>query len=282
MIQDRPLIRSHDLLTQELPPLVWDVEPLISRGDRVVIFGEFGSFKSWILLHLAWHLGAGVRWLETFTIREQRRVLYVDEEMNERTLRRRGKRLALGAGVEGCPPVAFLSRAGVRFDAYGAGQLLSYLERHKFQPDVVVVEALRRVLIGDENEAKDMAQFWRNLEPLSRGGTTVVISHHMTKPPQQGKRSVRYRASGSTDILAGSDASFAVERVAPDTARITGIKARDDVELRPFLVKLDDGGDRQGPVWLTPVRTTPPITLGPGEVEDVLTRPVSDSLPEAS
>ena len=236
----------------DLPPLVWDVKPLISRGDRVVIFGEFASMKSWLVLHMALHLGAAADWLG-FEVEEQRRVLYVDEEMNERTLRRRVKRLGQGAGLTLEQPVQFLSRAGVRFDAYGAHALLSYLSKHKFQPQVIIVEALRRVLVGDENESRDMAQFWRNLEPISRDGTTVVITHHMNKPPQQGKRATRYRASGSTDILAGSDASFAVERVGTDTARMTGIKARDDVELAPFLVKLDDAGNRQGPVRLVPM-----------------------------
>ena len=248
MILTTPLIRSHDLLTHDLPPLLWDVEPLISRGDRVVLFGEFGSFKSWILLHLAWHLAAGKQWLATFQVHESRRVLYVDEEMNERTLRRRGKRLAMGAGIEGFPPVAFLSRAGVRFDGTGAGQLLKYCEAQKFLPQVVIVEALRRVLIGNEKEASDMAAFWRNLEPISRLGITCIVSHHMTKPPLEGERALRYRASGSTDILAGSDASYAVERRRGGMARLTGIKSRDDVELEPFLVKLDDKGDRQGPV----------------------------------
>lgn len=247
-------------MAQDLPPLIWDVEPLISRGDRVIIFGEFASMKSWLMLHLAIHLGAGVQWLDTFTIREQRRVLYVDEEMNERTLRRRSKRLGWGAVVETASGLNFLSRAGVRFDAYGAQMLLQYLSEQKFLPQVIIVEALRRVLIGDENEAKDLAQFWRNLEPISRQGITCVITHHMNKPPAQGKRAARYRASGSTDILAGSDASFAVERVSPNTARITGIKARDDVELSPFTVILDDKGDRQGPITLRPATAleTPP------------------------
>ena len=269
-----PLVTSRELLTQPLLPLVWDVEPLISRGDRVIMFGEFGSFKSWILLHLAWHLAAGVQWLDTFTIREQRRVLYVDEEMNERTLRRRGKRLADGAGISGEPPVAFLSRAGVRFDAYGAGRLLSYLQAQKFHTQIIIVEALRRVLMGNENEASDLAAFWRNLEPVSRLGITIIISHHMTKPPAQGKRAARYRASGSTDILAGSDASFAIERVSEDTSRITGIKARDDVELRPFLVQLGDGGDRQAPMWLRKARVEASRALTPEESRDVLLQPV--------
>lgn len=242
----------------------------------MVVFGEFASFKSFIMLHLALHLGSGRRWLESFEISEPRRTLYVDEEMNERTLRRRAKRLGQGAGVEVAPGLTFLSRAGVRFDGYGAGMLLSYLKEQKFQPQVVIVEALRRVLIGDENEAKDLAQFWRNLEPISRQGITCIITHHMNKPPMQGKRAARYRASGSTDILAGSDASFAVERVGEDTAKITGIKARDDVELRPFLVRLDDKGDRQGPVTLTPVADLKPESkpLSPEEQRDVFRQKV--------
>mgnify|MGYP001606045231 CR=1 FL=1 len=248
---DRPLISYQEVLSRDLPPLIWDVQPLISRGDRVVIFGEFASMKSWLVLHMALHLGAAADWLG-FKVEEQRRVLYVDEEMNERTLRRRVKRLGQGASLTLDEPVQFLSRAGVRFDSYGAQALLSYLSKHRFTPQVIIVEALRRVLVGDENESRDMAQFWRNLEPISRDGTTVVITHHMNKPPMQGKRAARYRASGSTDILAGSDASFAVERIGPDVARMTGIKARDDVELTPFLVQLDDAGNRQGPVRLVP------------------------------
>ena len=250
MIPNPQLIRYSTILHEELPPLVWDVEPLISRGDRVVIFGEFASMKSWLGYSLMLHLGAGQSWLGCFPVPERRRPLYIDEEMNERTLRRRIKRLGMGAGIMDAPDLVFLSRAGVYFDGFGAGSLLSHLQRLHYSPQVILVDALRRVLPGDENEAKDVAAFWRHLEPLSRLGITVVVMHHMNKPPVQGKRSARYRASGSTDILAGSDASFAVERLSGGQARVTAIKARDNEELPPFVVELDDAGDRQGPITL--------------------------------
>ena len=261
---DRPLISYREVLDKALPPLIWDVQPLISRGDRVIVFGETFSLKSWIMLHMALHLGAAADWLG-FKVPEQRRVLYVDEEMNERTLRRRVKRLGQGAGLTLDEPVQFLSRAGVRFDAYGAHTLLSYLTKHHFKPDVIIIDSLRRVMLGDENKTMDVAPFWRNLEPLSRDGTTVQITHHMNKPPMEGKRALRYRASGNTDILAGADAAFSVERLGPDTACITGIKARDDVEHSAFTVRLDDAGDRQGPVRLVPAQV---------EVRDDVFRPV--------
>ena len=255
MIQDRPLIYQQEIREQPLLPVCWDIEPLIARGDRVVFFGEFATFKTFLMQSLALHLAAPAPWLG-FRVEEQRRVLYVDEEMNERTMRRRSKRLEAGAGLKVERTLAFASRLGVRFDAHGALALLAYLRAQKFDPQVMVIDALRRVLVGDENEARDVAQFWRNLEPISRSGTTVIVTHHMNKPPMAGKRAARHRASGSTDILAGSDASFAVERVGPGTVKFTGIKSRDDVELAPFLVRLDDHGDRQGPVTLTAAAST--------------------------
>ena len=261
MIPNPSLIRYSTILHEDLPPLVWDVEPLVSRGDRVVIFGEFASMKSWLGYSLMLHLAAGQSWLGHFPIAERRCALYIDEEMNERTLRRRIKRLGMGAGITDAPDLVFLSRAGVYFDAFGSGSLLAHLKRLDYVPQVVLVDALRRVLLGDENTAKDIAAFWRNLEPLSRQGITVIVMHHMNKPPPQGRRAARYRASGSTDILAGSDASFAVERLDGGQARITAIKARDSEELPPFVVQLDDKGDRQGPVTLT--LTEPTVDASP-------------------
>lgn len=91
---------SHEtIFSTEVPPLVWDVEGLVSRGDRVVVYGEFGSGKSWIAQHLALHLAEGRPWMG-FPIPERRRVLYVDEEMNPRTSHRRLKRLTMGMSLD--------------------------------------------------------------------------------------------------------------------------------------------------------------------------------------
>jgi RecA-family ATPase len=143
---------------------VWDVEPLIVQGDRVIIHGEFGSLKSWLLLHLGLNLAAGHSWLGKFSISQPRRVLYVDEEMNERTLRRRVKRLGQRASLTNIPiPFQMLSRVGVGFDEKGADKLLKALAGAGFDPDVIIVDALRRVLLGNENQAEDVGQFWRNV-----------------------------------------------------------------------------------------------------------------------
>ncbi len=245
-----PLLPFQRIMQEPLQPVEWDVEPIMARGDRVIVYGEFGSLKSWLLLDLSLHLAAGRPWLGQFTIPQPRRVLYIDEEMNQRTLRRRIKRLGAGSGLEK-EALAFqvMSRVGVRFDDAGAKHLLDALEKSEFDPEIVIVEAFRRVLIGSENEAKDVAAFWRNVELILRAGKTLVVSHHMRKPNLQGEDKSRHRASGSTDILAGADTAFAIQRIKGDLVVLEGVKSREAEEIPPFAVSLTDEGE-DGPVKL--------------------------------
>ena len=81
-----------------------------------------------------------------------------------------------------------------------AAKLLNELHCRGLDPDVIIIETFRRVLVGGENEADRVAEFWRQVEPLQRAGKTVIISHHMKKPSNFGSQ-VRYQASGSTDII---------------------------------------------------------------------------------
>lgn len=243
-----PLISFETIMTEPLPPVNWEVEPFIATGDRVVLYGEFGSMKSWLLLHLALHVAAGRPWLGRFPIPKVRRVLYIDEEMNERTLRRRIKRLGSGAGLDSVAlEFRAMSRVGVTFDALGAQALLAALKASQFDPDIIIVESLRRVLVGSENDAKDVSAFWGNVQPILRAGKTLVISHHMRKPSALGNNAPRDRASGSTDILAGADAGFSVQRLSKDAVVVECVKLREAEEADPFVVSLSEH-EAGGPV----------------------------------
>lgn len=253
-----PLIHFDDIMREPLLPVDWLVRPILAREDRAVWYGSFGSFKSWLMLHLAIHLAAGRDWLG-FPISHSLRVLYIDEEMNERTLRRRVKRLGMGAGIEGLGlnTLAMMSRVGVRFTEQGAYRLVSAIKASPFQPEVVIVEALRRVLVGDENHASDVAGFWRNVEPLCRG-RTFLLTHHMKKPQGEGQGATRDQASGSTDILAGPDAGFGVKSLGDNQIVVECVKVREGEIIKPFGARFREHGE-QGPVEMlaeaTPIET---------------------------
>ena len=46
------LVTFEEVFSQELPPVDWLVTNLIANQDRVVVYGEFGSLKSWLLIDL--------------------------------------------------------------------------------------------------------------------------------------------------------------------------------------------------------------------------------------
>ncbi len=236
-----PLVSFQDVMTQDLPPIDWLVTNLIANQDRVVLYGEPGAMKSWLLLHLAVHIAAGRQWLGQFNIPVAKTVLYIDEEMSIHVLRRRIKRIGDGAnlGAEHLS-LRLLSLHGVRFDEKGAQTLLDGLAASGFDPEVIIVETLRRVMNGSENDAEDVAAFWRNLEPLRKAGKTIIISHHMRKLVHRGVNDAQYRASGSTDIIAGTDTAMAITKVTKGLTVVECVKSRNAEEYQNFNVVLVD------------------------------------------
>lgn len=237
------LITYRTIMQENLPPIDWLVEGMIASGDRVIVYGEPGSYKSWLLLHLALHIAAGKQWLEEFFIPHAKGVLYVDEEMSERLLRRRTKRLGVGADVEDeDTPFQVLSHGGIKLNEQGAARLLSVLEENHFNPDVIIIETMRRVIVGSELNVDDVGRFWENIEPLRRAGKTVIVSHHMRKPSQHGVNETRYRASGSTDILGGADTVFSIMTRREHPIEVKCEKSRNAEEPPAFGVTLHDAG----------------------------------------
>lgn len=238
---------SFDTIMQEpLPPIEWLVDRLIPTQSRTIVFGEYRSMKSWTLLDLSLHIAAGRAWLNTFEIPQARSVLYIDEEMPEHELRRRVKRMGDGMGLnEAFIPFQALSHLGVRFHHDKVEALLRELRGAGIDPEIIVVETLRRVLNGSENEATHVAEFWHSATPILAEGKTLIVSHHMKKPNSQHPEAVRHRASGSTDILAGADLAYAITRNENDLT-IRCEKNRVAPEIEPFKIQLvTDGIDEE-------------------------------------
>ena len=116
------LISLGAILEEPLAPPSWLVERLISDGSRVVLYGEFGSYKSWGLLSLGLHIAAGQPWLGRFPVPQARSVLYVDEGDERASPSRRVK--ATRNGMER-PPEA---RPGALYHGADSGSMLRGLE----------------------------------------------------------------------------------------------------------------------------------------------------------
>ena len=247
------LVSFATIMREPLPAVDWLVKSLIPIQSRTIVFGEYRSMKSWTLLDLSLHIAAGRAWLDTFDIPEPRPILYIDEEMPIHELRRRVKRMGEGMGLSDVSiPFRAVSHLGVRFNEEKVEALLTELQSIGFDPEIIVVETLRRVLNGSENEATHVAEFWHSVSPILAAGKTLIISHHMKKPSFQKYEATRHRASGSTDILAGADMAYAITRN-QDELTISCEKNRMAPEIASFKVKLVTEGldDEQGSVMMS-------------------------------
>jgi hypothetical protein len=226
----------------------WIVQPIVAAHERVLLYGEFGALKSWVLLHLGLHIAAGRKWLDTFEVPRPRAVLYVDEEMSEYTLRSRVQRLVAGAHLPTDDlPFMAASQEGVRMTEMGGVILLDRVHKAGFKPEIIIMESMRRVLVGDEKEQVDVSAFWRAVQPLRKAGIVVIVSHHMRKPRMEGPDDARHRASGTTDLIAGSDSAWAMTKTASNTATLEAIRIRLAEEPKPFAVEFTWDGET-GPV----------------------------------
>src|SRR5215470_778413 len=248
---DTPPLSLAEIFEKDPPEIDWSVKGLFAHRDRSLIYGEFGSLKSWILIHLALHIAAGKKWLDTFDIPKARSVLYVDEEMGQDRMHRRARRLAAGAEIDMPHDFYVLSHPGLRFDELGAKQISAYCALHHISPELIFAEGVRRVIVGSESAAEDVARMWDNTKPLLREDRGVVLSHHMRKPVVKGNNESRYRPSGSTDLQAGGDVALSISRQGDNAAIIEHIKSRDDAESLPFIIQFDFGPTSSSPVILT-------------------------------
>lgn len=258
------ILTLRQVLAHPLPLIKWLVGPdrpdrggLVAEGERVMLVGESGSQKSWILIHLGLHLAAGRDWLG-FKVNRPYRVLYVDEEAGPQGAEGRLHMLGSGTGVGLEAPFAMSNRA--YFRAHNQLNTRSFMDWAKKQmppewwpPEVVMVDTMRATMTGTEDKSENIVAYWEHLAPLI-GDTTVFLVHHMVKPPEkEGQSRGKYSARGSGRIVEDPDVVLMLHRPNAQQA-VTVIeqkKSREEIEYPPFRVELVGlTQERRGPKTL--------------------------------
>ena len=201
----------------ELPAPEYLIEGLLDMDTESWIIGAPGSFKSFVVLDMAAHIGAGRMW-QGRRVR-QGRVLYLAAEgARGMTLRTRAWMQHHGTSMEG---VTFLPYP-VRVQS-NDGQWAALVQIAKeLAPAFVVVDTQARVTAGlEENSAKDMGIFTDAVSALRRAtGACVGVVHHTGRNGGD--------ARGSSAIDGAQDTELKVVR--PDN--------KDGRTAAPYVCKL--------------------------------------------
>lgn len=193
----------------ELPePLI---EGVLRTHDKMLFTGPSKAGKSFGLMELCAAFATGGRWLGWKC--KKSRVLYVNLELTPKSCRARFYDVF---GAVGAPKTDMVSI----WDMKGRGGALSRLSKalarrvRKTRSDVIVIDPIYKVMMGDENNARDISEFTNTLDAIvEETGCSLIYCHHHSKGFQGEKRSID-RASGSG--VFGRDADAIVDMIELD------------------------------------------------------------------
>jgi RecA-family ATPase len=216
------------LLAWKPPIQRWIVENLITREARIELYGEEGTWKSMMSMHLAFCVALGKPWLGHSCIQSRVAVVHVGElamaDYQQRVIEyMRGNKitttpanLAFHIGYEGSID-------------NNIGRLAMVEQCLKFQPDLLILDPVFSLMSGDLTSTADMQNFRSAVDLVrSRIHCAVWMVHHERKPShdESGARIETGTAAslGSRILAAWVDGMIRVEPIADDFRTFAEVK----------------------------------------------------------
>jgi len=194
---------ANELMKKNLPEVEYIVDKLIPQGGITILGGAPGAFKSFLSLHLAMHGSLGRKMFDHLETKKIK-VLYVDEENGERTLKNRLTQLVKGYDIkEPLDELFFSSMENFKLDME-EDRTFPILKRKilEYNPDLVIIDSAVRFLTGDENSSGDVKKLFDTIKPIVKEkNTTFLVLHHTRKTGTGGQNDLR----GSGDFAASAE-----------------------------------------------------------------------------
>ena len=193
-----PAFEQAIVVPEELPEMPAEiVEGVLLETHKMLLTGPRKANKTWGLINLAVSVATGGWWIDFKCA--QRKVLYVDLETDPRTLQKRVSRVAEAKSADAQAVRENLVLWPLRGKSCSLEEIAAELFVRCKAGDfgMVIIDPAYMVQDGDENNAKDIREFFAKLDEICVNlECTVVISHHHSKGAQ-GLKSAIDRGSGS-------------------------------------------------------------------------------------
>ena len=202
------------------PPPLADVliDGILRKGHKMLISGPSKAGKSFFLMELAVALANGKKWIG-FQCKKSR-VLYINFEIDSASCIHRfiDIRAALKERHHtDCHNNDDLMVWNLRGHAMPLNEMVPKITAKckDFNLDVILVDPIYKVLMGDENNASDMGAFCNEFDKIANLlHCSVIYCHHHSKGAQGFKKAMD-RASGSGVFARDPDAQLDMLEIEP-------------------------------------------------------------------
>jgi hypothetical protein len=226
----------------DLPDPVWLVEDVFQTASINIIYGAWGSYKSFLAIDMACALAAGRPW-QGHHIEEPKTVLYVAGE-GTYGVRKRRDGWKRHHGIDKLPGFHLIPSMPKVLDPDDLAEFVQAVDTIK--PDMIVLDTAAHAMAGgDENAAKDAGLFASHLQRMKEAwGSAIVLVHHTGKDEAKGSR-------GSTALPAAADTVLHVSKGDGQLqAEVAMTKQKDAAQWDAPLIlagkELTLGQDRRG------------------------------------
>jgi len=196
----------------------WIVVGQIERNQVVVLSADTGAAKSILSQHLAVQTVAGLDWLGCETRAE--RVLYLDEENPERTVKRRLKALGIEQAELGSR-LRYFNRKGLSIGDGGTTDAWLAAECESFRPDLIIIDTLMAATAIDEtNDNGKAVKMMKHLRGIAEQyDCAVLVLHHERKQSKDHPNSSGQAAMGARQWIGQADAQMTLTVASPMDVR---------------------------------------------------------------
>lgn len=258
--EDVQSITLDELLTEEDDEPDWVIPGLLERRDRLMLTGEEGLGKSYLLRQIAIMAAAG---LDPFDLGKQIppvRVSIIDCENTARQVRRKVRPVVELARRYGSPnghPVNLLCSS--RIDITRDRDLARiHYELDATQPDMLIIGPLYRLVPRALQTDDDTAPVLAALDTIRERGVTLLIEAHAGHAiGGGGKRNLRPR--GSSSLLGWPEFGYGLASIAGGYADVVPWRGDRDERDWPTRIRHDRDKVRWIPVedeWSPPQEAT--------------------------
>lgn len=233
------LISFQDSLS--MPSAKWLVRDHFSANTTGVIFGKYGSLKSFFAIELAVSVSSGKDFLGRYKV-QQAPVLYIAGEGRDGYK----NRLAASLKHHGFDKFKDAHLLFKRFDLSEqaeADRLLGLITLAGIAPRLVIIDTLSKNLAGSDSDPEKMGGFVRSMDYLRENlpGACVLAVHHTGKDETRGSR-------GHSSLPAGVETMIELKRT-DRGCLVRQDKQKDADELPEYQLRaqlVDLGIDEEG------------------------------------
>ena len=196
-------IYSFDEMMKPVEPRKQLIEGLIVDNSLNLFYGQFGTGKTYVALHMGMCIANGTNWLGRKTLKKN--VLFIDEDNGRERCQHRLQHIANSLNKKEGIPINTLSLNGIKLDNdCHIHKLEKIIEKTK--TEVIIIDVLRNFFDGKENDSDVMSSIMNKLRRMVENfGVTIIVLHHTDKLGEN------YR--GSSAIAGAVDLAISLKKI---------------------------------------------------------------------